>query len=395
MAINPNISLQLQPLDVRSAISGAISQSEALRTRDIREQILQQQAQQNQMQQAQQKGAYINQLATGLMELPLDQRASVMAQQLPFLTEIGVNPAEVLKTNLTDDGLKGVLAQTNAFVSQNAGASNFQFGSTQTVQKEDGSLVSVTQVRDPKTGGVRVEEIPIDGQLVTSTGETADERKAREVETAVEKAEKTGAVDIDLAVEKEKALLESRVSTAEALKEIETTAKTQQAFSGKQVQRLDEAIEKGLTAASSLPDINRGLELLSQIDTGGLTARAKAVTDFFGTTSGEIGELNNILAGNVLSGLAAFTGAISEGERDFIAQMETNLTQGTGFNIAQLNRLKNIYQREVNNGLKAAKIAGDEFAIGIFNDSINGDAQGFAGQVQQANQLNVDFVNGL
>ena len=119
---------------------------------------------------------------------------------------MGINPQDVIGANLSNEGLNRVIAQTNPFVNSRSGTSGFQFGATQTVKKDDGSLVSVTQVRDPNTGSVRVVESPIAGQLVSGIGETAGERQDREVSTAIEKTTGTGGAETTVLEEREEVL---------------------------------------------------------------------------------------------------------------------------------------------------------------------------------------------
>jgi hypothetical protein len=410
MAVQPNIALQGQGLNVLGAIQGGQEVAEGIKTQGIREAMLNQQqantvlesqllnrritqADQQIAEAKQQNTAaqnlVMNQLFKELKSSPISQRAGIAARAVPTLKGFGVDENVIGQMDVSDSGLDEAIAATNAFMSQSQGGKSF--GATTTIQKDDGSYVRLTEVRDSGTGTVELVETPIQGELVTSAGETTGERIDRELTVAEAKAD----IKTDQAVAQEEAIREAKLTTAQALTDIATKAKRNEAFSAKEIARIDDAIEKGMAAASSLPDIDRGLELLQTVKTGGLTANAKAITDFFGTTSGDVGELNNILAENVLAGLSAFTGAISEGERAFIEKMNTSLTQGTGFNIAQLNRLRSIYKREVDNGMKAAEIADDGFAIKIFEDAIKADPSGFAGSVAEKAQSNIDFVNGL
>lgn len=410
MALDPRISLMSTPVDVRTAITGGLQNRQTAREMPIREAVLQQQQELGAMSIEQQKqnaaltkARHTRDLLRAVRGKDLAERAEIIAQNMPVLDQLGISRQDVLEQGLTDQALDQTLVGLDALLQQApTGGNRFQFGADRVIKKDDDTLVSAVQRRNPTTGEIEVVEVPIKGQLASSIGETAEGRKEREVSTAVEKTEKVGDIEIEQAVELEDAIREAKLTTAQELSNIAVAQKRNEALTADQVGRLDNAIETGLSAVSSLPDINRGLELLQQIETGGMTARAKEITDFFGTTSGEIGELNNILASNVLAGLSAFTGAISEGERQFIERMNTSLTQGTGFNIAQLNRLKNIYNREVKNGLRAAQIANDEFAIGIFEDSMSAQPKGFnetEGAIQltpeQESMSNRDFINNL
>lgn len=365
MAINPNISLQLQPLDVRSAISGAISQSEALRTRDIREQILQQQAQQNQMQQAQQKGAYINQLATGLMELPLDQRASVMAQQLPFLTEMGMSPAEVLKTNLTDDGLKGVLAQTNAFVSQSQQQAADVPADVRSFEHFLG-IVEDPNATDEAKQAARIKlktglgASQKEWDVVTLADGTKFEqniftRETRPIQAPVAEQGQEGALTRETQVKQvaeaeaaeASAVSKVKVAEAEQLAQV-ALEKEQQEAQNKQI-RADRqnAIEGGRAATESLVTIDRMIELNNKIQTGGITAGAKLFTDAFGVTPKDVGEFDilskNLIAGEMRNKLLGSNP--TEGERKFLFELKPSLLQSGDVNDVILKDMKRLSER--------------------------------------------------
>lgn len=132
--------------------------------------------------------------------------------------------------------------------------------------------------------------------------------------------------------------------------------------------RLSDYISNGLKAVEQVPTINRGLELLNKINTGGLTAASKVVTDFFGVTGGDIGELNNILGQRVVDGLQQFSGAISEGEREFIRRIETDIARGKASNIAILKRGLDILKRKINRARKAAEVSNDDFALSVLDN---------------------------
>ena len=175
MATDARIALAGKVTDVGNQLAQGQQTGERFRTAGVREQILNQTAQQNQRTQGLQKAQTTSSLLTGLKSLPLDQRASVMAQQMPMLQEMGLTPEDILTQDLSDNGLDQTISGLRPFLQKEqvrAGQSGFQFGATQTIKRGD-QLFSVTQVRDPATGGVRVVETPIEGQLVSGIGETA------------------------------------------------------------------------------------------------------------------------------------------------------------------------------------------------------------------------------
>lgn len=161
----------------------------------------------------------------------------------------------------------------------------------------------------------------------------------------------------------------------------EATIKTQQALEQarglNQEQRENKFIDEAFAAVGELQDINRATELIELVNTSGFEAAKTAFTDFFGTTPGDVGELRRILAQNVLNGLAAFTGAISEGEREFLSSITTSIQQGNDVNKRNLARLKRIATNATKRGrriLERRAEGGDENAINAladFNNALN------------------------
>ena len=102
------------------------------------------------------------------------------------------------------------------------------------------------------------------------------------------------------------------------------------------------------TVRASLTAAKRGLELLSELDTGGFdTAFVRKVNEFFGSTPENEAEFAFIAAQTVLDGLAAFSGAISEGERLFLQEMYQELKASKGKNKAILTSLINRYVNQI------------------------------------------------
>jgi hypothetical protein len=178
----------------------------------------------------------------------------------------------------------------------------------------------------------------------------------------------------------ERAKGDAEVETERNLNEILADRAAGNKIAETEATRIDDYISRGLNAVDRLPKVRRGIELLKKVKTGGIAAKEKVVTDFFGTTSGDVAELSNILAENVLAGLSAFSGAISEGEREFIREMETGIIQGTEFNTRQLSRMENMLSREVDRAIKAAESTGDQFALDMLK---NPDATGVLTRKQQ------------
>ena len=102
------------------------------------------------------------------------------------------------------------------------------------------------------------------------------------------------------------------------------------------------------TVRASLTAAKRGLELLGELDTGGFdTAFVRKVNEFFGSTPENEAAFAFIAAQTVLDGLAAFSGAISEGERAFLQEMYQDLKASKGKNRAILTSLINRYVNQI------------------------------------------------
>lgn len=313
----------------------------------------------------------------------ITQRRDILntsGQQTPrmdkFLQELDINPKNAEKN------LNLFIDSTDAMIQANKDKTKLKpsqkTGSFLVKDAETGETKLVTGVFDPNTGQLTTSEATFGkDQIVSRLGETAEEQTKRRVaETR----------------DKEQAKADIALVTAEDMSDILNRRKRNEILTTDQTKKLTNHITQGLNALDQLPNVTRGIELLKTIGTGGITAKSKVITDFFGTTKGELGELNNILAKNVLAGLANFKGAISDAEREFIAKMETNLAAGTAFNRTQLLRMENTLRKQVSRATEAARFTNDEFSLQLLENE--GDATGFAARVTlpQGGQENLPIL---
>lgn len=401
MAINPNIALSGQPMNIQQAIMGGLQTGEAIRNMGIRDALLRQQQTQGQQQiqsnqqgiqsnanaLQQTRGRYVNQLATSLLQLPIDQRAGAVARAIPAMEQLGIPRSETVGQDLSDQGLQQIAAATRPFASpqgqgQTAGMQDFQF--YQNILRDPNASAEQKQAArielglDSRAGRSQLIETGVPGVYQTYDPNTEtisapfrrDEQGNKVVLSRQEQLEQ-GLADRTQQIKTEgEAEEEVKASLAQTLAEIETAKERNQALTGNQVARMEEAIQKGITASGSIVNVNRGLELLERVSTGGLVANATVVSDFLGTTSADVGELRRNLAQNVLDGLKNFTGAISEGERQFLERIETNLSQGTAVNTRELERMRSLYIREMKKAMKAAELSGDEYALDVIGSAL-------------------------
>jgi len=111
---------------------------------------------------------------------------------------------------------------------------------------------------------------------------------------------------------------------------------------------------------TNLNDANRMLELLKQVDTGGVKVLAgKAVSDFFGTTPANVSELDTISKTVMLGSLKSLLGGqLSDGERAAATEIQVALEKGTEANTRIAERLSRVFK---------AKLEREQFVLGNKN----------------------------
>ena len=94
-----------------------------------------------------------------------------------------------------------------------------------------------------------------------------------------------------------------------------------------------EAIAALSTIEGQIADAQKSLSLLDDIKTGGFdTALVRRASDFLGVTPKDEAQFNLLAGQAVLAGLSAFTGAISEGERNYLQSLFQDLERSEGAN---------------------------------------------------------------
>lgn len=167
----------------------------------------------------------------------------------------------------------------------------------------------------------------------------------------------------------------AKAGAQQEAKESATTAAIPQQVGAKtQAERSAVFIDEGLRAADSLPVINRALELLDSVKTGGIDAAKLAATNFFGITGADEAELSNNLGKAVLSQLRATFGAqFTEREGARLDQIEANFGKSTAGNRRLLQQTKQIVERAARRGINAAEETGDMFSADEIRRSMSMD----------------------
>lgn len=136
--------------------------------------------------------------------------------------------------------------------------------------------------------------------------------------------------------------------------------------------RQQDVISKGLTSADALPNVNRGLDLLNSVETGGFDAAALKAKRLFGIESADEAELSNRMGKAVLSQLRqTFGAAFTAQEGKQLQDIEAGFGKSTEGNKRLLEQAKRILSRAAKRGIRAARKAGDEETAREIEDAMN------------------------
>lgn len=154
------------------------------------------------------------------------------------------------------------------------------------------------------------------------------------------------------------------------------------------VSRLGNLVQRGTSAAESIGTLRRGIDLLKQVDTGGINAVALRAKQLFGVEGADEGELSANLGKAVLSQLRETFGAqFTQQEGDRLARIEAGFGKSNETNIRLLERALNTVDRIAKRGLKAAEELEDDFAIEDINSLLNTDNSDVSGGSSQVIQF--------
>lgn len=187
-------------------------------------------------------------------------------------------------------------------------------------------------------------------------GLSDDERqKARRIKLGLDPRAQ-GSADITIAEEGLTDLVaDSKGQIAGTVKGSETTAKGN-------VNRAQDFINRGVAAAEGLPSVNRGIQLLELVETGGFDKAAIAAKQALGIESADEGELTYNLGKSVLTQLReTFGAAFTEAEGKRLADLEAGLSRSPATNKRILAQVKDIMTAKAKRGRQAAVDQGDDF----------------------------------
>jgi hypothetical protein len=140
-------------------------------------------------------------------------------------------------------------------------------------------------------------------------------------------------------------------------------------------ERSSDLITRGISAAESLPTMNRAIELLGMdtVETGGLNRFALAAKNFFGVTGEDEGEISNLLGKAVLSQLReTFGAAFTAKEGEQLKDIEAGFGKNKATNLRLLQNARDLAMGIAIRAKRAALDVGDESSANDIQDYIDG-----------------------
>lgn len=136
-------------------------------------------------------------------------------------------------------------------------------------------------------------------------------------------------------------------------------------------ERYASQIDNGLQAADSTVILRRGIELLDNVQTGGLNAAKLKATNLFGVTGADEAELSANLGKAVLSQLrSTFGAAFTEREGARLQEIEAGFGKSTEGNKRLLEQAQKMVTRVAERGIRAAEASGDTETAQEIRDSL-------------------------
>lgn len=233
---------------------------------------------------------------------------------------------------------------------KDGGASGHKLGQSQVVEK-DGKQYFAAFVLGPDGKG-RTELTPIDG-AITKGGETPGKRRLEDLRYKIKEAELTGNIDLANKLKVEVAKTEQELKRVEGGEIIKGAAETNK-----------QAIERGISAAQSIPSIRDSLRLLDTVKTGGFYNVKNKIENIFGITGADEGELTYNMGKGVVTQLKSiFGGNMSAKEGEWLKEIETSFGKNAAVNKRILKKALSRLIAESNIGERAAIDSNNKVAL--------------------------------
>ena len=357
MAIDPRIALAGQPLNVQQAILGGQQVGQNFRQQGVRDQILNQQTQTQQISIAQTQGSFMNKFAKGLKGTPIEQRAAVVAQNLPLMEQLGISPEQVLGQDISNAGLDQIITGTEPFVQQGqsslpSGIQEFQF-LTQGLSEADvlkSKRIDLGLDARAKTGQIKQVSPGVFQSFDPNTQTLSDPFK---IDQQGNQTPLTRQEQVDLKLSEDVKGITTRggaktgvaVSEAEQVGEVEldiaSRKKTEELRLGRASTLKKQFSDQLRTAASSIPQLTEAFKLAEVADQGVTGAGKLFLSKLFPTIDvSDSAALDSALTNLALKELQKFKGPTTDFELGVTRSIAGDLIGSKSANLARIASLQ-------------------------------------------------------
>lgn len=397
MAIDPNILLRGITPDLAQSVGQGLSIGREIVQGPLRNQLLQQEL-------GEKSSIALNSIVGDLTVEEITPE--IFANSVQAAQDLGVKLSRE-ETQFTPQNVNKLVTLSQAgkrFAQQRRGGGQTGFQTNAPVITEQGGQKFFTSLQtDRATGQQKVSNIPISGtitdRLGLSAGDRVNQKQQEEIAKATGRtlgeaavsgvAEETAAGLIEA---EEQAKVQVAANTAQKVADTAATIELEKGLAKGRANRIAEDLEKGAIAADSLGTVNRALDLLDIVETGGFENLGLRAQQSFGIEGADEAELNSLLQTAVLQQLRpTFGSAFTENEGARLERISQSFGRNTKTNIRLLKQMKQINERAANRGIDAAVAAKDFDRAKQIQESIDfrfsfDDQQPNEQQAQQALQ---------
>ena len=375
MAIDASIPLQGRQPSIADAANQGLMFGQQMQQQKALTQKTQMDAQEQEQANEIKAARLMHDTSVQLKSLPLEQRSAVAQQAIPVLAKLGVDVSKIDTSNLTDDVLDQSINALKPFtVNLDQGMASSRPVGNETIVDRNGTAYAQTRVFDPRTNKVSLLETALGptSSIANRMGQTAEDEYTRALR--LKREQEAIAAQNALMVASGQANIKLGTE-GQMIPILERQEESKKLGAGMAASTLD-IIDLGEKAAPIVPRIERGIELLNKVDTGGFDAQMKAIADYTGADTADASELESIFSEQLLSQMQSMKGlgAMSEGDRKAIESGIASWGKSAEGNKRILKNYLSVLKRQKNNALQEIDRQGRDKFRGAY-ERIKGAAQ--------------------
>ena len=369
MALDPSIPLSVQS----GGIVGAAQQGLAF-GQGLKDQKLKTQESEQDMAMRGAKLAY--DLAVQLKAAPREQRLAIAQKALPSLAPFGIDASDIDEDSEMDDTeLDNLITSLKPFsVSPDQRMASASPTGSESIVDRNGTAYSQIKVFDPKTQKISLIETALGPtySLTNRMGQTAETA----AEQAIRLKREQEAISANSALNVAAGQANIKLGTEQAMTPILAQQEASKKIGAGTATTSLDVIDLGEKAAPIIPRVERGIELLGKVDTGGFDAQMKAIADYTGADTADASELQSIFSEQLLSQMQSMKGlgAMSEGDRKAIESGIASWGKSAEGNKRILKNYLSVLKRQKNNALQEIDRQGRDKFQGAY-ERIKGSTQ--------------------